>query len=515
MSSIINYNPDILTCLANLSNDEVFTPPEVANAVLEMIPSEFWSDPNVKVLDPAVKSGVFLREAAKRFIKGLEDKIPDLQKRIDHIMHNQLYGMAITELTGHMARRTVYCSKRANGPYSVSMFEGEEQGNILYYPCKHTWKGNRCSFCGASETLYNRGDEFESYAYEFIHLTDKQLKDYNMKFDLIISNPPYQLNDGGGVGTSALPVYNKFVEQAKKLTPKYLTMIIPSRWFTGGRGLDEFRDMFLHDHRLQIIHDYPNATDCFPGVEIKGGVCYFLWNHNYSGDCNIFTHINGVVSKALRPLLEKDMQTFIRYNKMVTILHKVRAKREETFDLLVSANDPFGFDIREQDSYKRIKPQFKLTQSVENSIKFYYNGWRKNGIGYISESIIRKGNELLNKKKLFIPKAWGTGSPESDWLNPIIPEGNSCCTETYLVIGPLNTDEELNNVYLYTQTKFFHAMVSIIKITQNTMKKAYSLVPIQDFSKPWTDEELYKKYGLTEDEINFIESMIKPMDLEG
>ena len=194
MSDYVNHNPDILTCLANLSNDEVFTPPELANHVLDLIPEDFWKDPNVKVLDPACKSGVFLRECAKRFLKGLESVIPDLQERIDHIFQKQLFGYAITELTSYMTRRSVYCSKFANGPYSVSHFE-REWGNINYKRMEHTWNGKSCSFCGAPKDGYNRGADFENYAYRFIHLTDKKIQELKaMKFDLIISNPPLSIN---------------------------------------------------------------------------------------------------------------------------------------------------------------------------------------------------------------------------------------------------------------------------------------------------------------------------------
>ncbi len=495
------YNPDVLSCLANLSNDEVFTPPEIVNQMLDLLPQELFQNPATKFLDPACKTGVFLREIAKRLLKGLEPAIPDLQPRIDHIFRHQLYGIAITELTSLLARRGVYCSKYPNSIYSVTQFN-DAQGNIRFKRILHHWQNGRCAFCGASQGQYDRDVALETHAYELIHTTRPE-EIFNVKFDVIIGNPPYQLSDGG-YGVSASPIYQTFVEQAKKLRPKYLSMIIPARWYSGGKGLDGFRSSMLNDKRIRIIHDYPEATDCFQGVQIKGGICYFLWDRDHEGDCAVTTHHNATVSETVeRPLLEDGCETFIRYNIAVKILKNIQQVREPSFAPLVSSQKPFGLRTYIHGNKETTKSSILL---FENS-----------GTSYLDRDEITKNMDWVDKYKVIIP-ASGSGSdffPHPILGIPFVGKPGTACTETYCVIGPLENQTKCNNVISYISTRFFRFLVMLRKPTQHAPAKVYTYVPMQDFSKPWTDEELYAKYGLTEEEIAFIESMIKPMELGG
>ena len=495
-----NYNPDVLNCLANLSNDEVFTPPELANKMLDLLPQELFQNPNTTFLDPFTKSGVFLREIVKRLDVGLADKIPDRQQRIDHILHHQVFGIAITELTSLLARRSVYCSKDASGKYSISKFP-TSSGNIIYKNIKHTWVNGKCKYCGASQAVYDRGSEAEQYAYMFIHTDNPKQFFPNMKFDVIVGNPPYQLSDGGAQA-SAMPIYNLFVEQSMKLKPRYLSMIIPARWYGGGRGLDDFRTTMIEDKHVRILHDFLNASDCFgTGVEIKGGVCYFVWDRENEGKCRIFTHVdNSVKEQPERYLKEKNSDVFIRYSEGVSVFKKVASFKEKTLEPLVSAQRPFGL----RTFAKGREKQFS------GSIILYQNG----GIGYISRDDIDQNQEMIDKYKIYISRAYNAGDtyPHQIIGKPILGKPGTCCTETYVTIGPFKSENETQNVITYIQTKFFRFMVFLTKVSQMASSKVYQFVPLQDFSHPWTDEMLYKKYGLTEEEIAFIESMIRPME---
>lgn len=524
-----NRNPDVLEFIANLSNDEIFTPPVLANQMLDTLAkvwsndnngANIWEDENVKFLDPCVKSGIFLRVVTERLTKGLEKKFPNLEKRVEHILSKQIFGIAITKLTSLLARRSVYCSKNADAKHSIAKSLNSKDGNIWYKRLEHTWHDTKCIFCGSSKNALDRNLDLENYAYEFIHTNniDKRIIDIfgkKMQFDVIIGNPPYQLSTEGS-GAQARPVYQEFVEQAKKLEPKYLSFVIPARWFSGGMGLDEFRARMLGDKRLSIIEDFPDSNDVFPGTQIKGGVCYFLWNKEHTGKVSVTTHDKGEKGRTvLRPLLEKGADVFIRYNEALPILKKVIGKEtghsitsnllsievpdSKKFMNLVSSIGVFGLDTMFRGKEKK----------STNDLKVYRNG----GIGYLPKSELKKGTDVVNNWKVFIPAA-GSGSdsfPHSILGKPFVGEPNSISSWTYMYIGPFATQKETENVISYICCRLFRFLVLLHKPSQHSTRSVYTFVPMQDFKESWTDEKLYKKYEINSQEIEFINRMVRPM----
>lgn len=495
------YNPDVLSCLANLSNDEVFTPPDIVNQMLDMLPQELFRNPDTTFLDPACKTGVFLREIAKRLIDGLEPQIPDLQERIDHVFKKQIFGIAITELTSLLSRRGVYCSKYPQSEFSVSQFDDAE-GNIRFRRIQHKWKNNKCVFCGASAGQYERGDELETHAYEWIH-TLKPKEIFNMKFDVIISNPPYQLNDGGN-GASAKPIYNLFVEQAKKLKPRFLAMIIPSRWFAGGKGLDDFRESMLTDKRVVKIVDYVNAKDCFAGISLGGGVCYFLWDRDNPRKCE-FTNIHdGKESTDQRHLSE--FPVFVRYNEAISVIRKVLSKNEQMVSKVVGSRNPFGLSS----SARGVKDKREITL------------YSSAGTGYVTEHEVLLGKQIIKKYKVMISKVTSehAGEPDKSGMFAVLStvrvlKPNEVCTDSYLIAYDADEHALAENFAKYMCTKFFRFLLLQAVSSINLSKDKFQFVPMQDFTKTWTDEMLYEKYDLTQDEIDFIESLMKKKEMDG
>lgn len=524
------HNPDILTCIANLSNDEVFTPPAFANQMLDTLAdawatqhrgANIWADSRVTFLDPCTKSGVFLREITSRLVEGLAEEIPDLQQRVDHILTRQVFGIGITQLTALLARRSLYCSKWANGKHSIASGFTSDDGNIWFERTDHTWRDGRCAFCGASQGTLDRGEALESHAYAFIHADDvrervAEMFGGPMQFDVIIGNPPYQLADGGQ-GASALPIYNKFVDQAKALQPRFLTMVIPARWYFGGRGLDAFRKSMLDDGRIRKLIDYPDSRQCFSAVDVAGGICYFLWDRDNQGACEVVGHdFAGNESRSVRPLLELGCDIFIRNSDHIAILRKIAQKEigearvvlppQLRFDQQVSGQKPFGL---------RTFFRGSAVKKRDDEIVVLQSGGR----AWIPRDDVTDNASLIDKWKVFTSKSSSEHAGQVDKngmrkvlsLSGVLPPG-SVVTETYILLGTFDTEVEARNCFSYVTTKFFRFLVAARASAQDLPRSAYSFVPLQDFSRPWTDRDLYSKYGLSEAEISLIESTIRPME---
>ena len=527
------YKPDVLSCLADLSNDEVMTPPDIANKMLDLLPQELFSNPDTKILDPCCKSGVFLREAAKRFIEGEKDQFNSLQECIDHVFQHQLYGIAITELTSLLSRRSVYCSKYPNSPYSITQFDKNDiQGNILYHRIEHEWEGSgdkkHCKRCGASASEYDRDLALENHAYELIHI-DNPKEILNMKFDVVIGNPPYQLGFGlkGGNSANAKSIYNLFIDQAIKLNPKYLCMIVQSRWMTKtAQGIPEsWVEGQLHSNKYSVIHDYENADECFPGTGFKGGCNYFLWERDYNGKCHYYYHSasDHVVSERYDYLDSKQAGIVIRDPKSYSIIEKIEDVEgkyyldpKKNFSGYVSAKHFYDNSELLTSNWT----DYKDKKDAKHSIKYYLNIDSKRTFRWVGEYQIPKNMDTKDLHKVFVPAAGGSGADSQVIGKAFYGEPGSICSQTFLVIGYDSklhhfTKEQCINILSYMQTKFFRYLVSIKKKTQNGPRGVYQFVPLQDFNEAWTDAKLYKKYGLTKDEIAIIDASITPFDLIG
>ena len=508
-------NPDVLTCIANLSNDEVFTPPEFAGRMLDTLAeawaadhggANLWADSSVRFLDPCTKSGVFLREITRRLTDGLADEIPNLEECVDHILTRQVFGIGITHLTSLLARRSVYCSKHADGEHSIARSFDSADGNIWFQRTQHTWVNGRCTYCGASKEALDRGEGLETHAYAFIHTDDvktrvAELFGGDMQFDVIIGNPPYQLSDGG-YGTSAAPIYQLFVEKALDLDPCYAVFVTPSRWMAGGKGLDKFRERMLSDKRLRHIVDYPKLYEGFPGVKIRGGISYFLWDREHDGPCTVQTVWDG---EPTGPPVARHLDAYdilVRRNEAVPILEKVRAKGEPTLDARVSSQKPFGLRtfFHGQPDTKRLKEPVKLFGSQK--------------ISWVERSAIPTNTSWIDKWKVLMTRVQGTSAAiETKFLSkPIVAEPGTACTESYIVAGLFDTEAEAKNYAIYLRTRFARFLVSLRKSTQDAPRHVYAFIPDLPLDQEWTDAKLYKRYGLTEEEIAFIESQVAEHD---
>lgn len=537
-------NPDVLSCIANLSNDEVFTPPEFANQMLDTLAegwaatnngANLWADSTVTFLDPFTKTGVFLREITTRLVAGLVDQIPDLNDRVDHVLTNQVFGISVTEITALVARRSLYCSKDANGKHSIARSFENKHGNIWFERTEHTWIGGtewaytadeggnlvkrftngKCKFCSAPQLLFDRDEALDSHAYAFIHADDIQARisdlfGAGMHFDVVIGNPPYQMTGGGG-GTNDSSIYHLFVQQAKLLEPRFLSMVIPSRWMAGGRGpgLSEFRNDFLGDTRVRALVDFENAKDAFPTVGIGGGICYFLWDRDNPGTCRSEYRRGGTVIGPFDRKLD-EFEVFVRDKRALDVLHKILAFDEDRFERLVSGDTPFGLATNYKDYRQGVEPG-------QGFVRLYANIGTRRVSGAMPRATIKKNPHLIDAWKLYLPVAGSGREREKTGVDvvigpPLLGEPGSACTQTYLVAGPLQSESEVQSMESYLRTRLARFLISLRKPAQHVFRGMYRWVPVQAWDRKWTDADLYEKYGLTEAERAYVESFIKPME---
>lgn len=522
---------DVLDTIANISNDEVFTPPKLANDMLDLLPKEIWSNPDATFLDPCCKTGVFLREIAKRLNRGLEEIIPDKDERIKHILSKQIYGIATTKLCFLMTKRTLYGTKFANGQYSFAegCFDGRDNpddGNIVFdETLDHDWnKDGKCRFCGISKKVLEERGSDEKYCYWFIHKKQNEIEEYFrrkfgiMRIDVMVGNPPYQVSDGGGTGDSAKPIYNLFADNCFSLKPCFVSIIMPSRFMKGGKGLDDFRQKMMRKTSIKKLVDFEECKQVFASNTVDGGICYFLYDEKYNGECE-FVHVckDGFVNESKRFLENGITDKIIRDSRQIEIISK--AKVGLRFSDLVSARNPYGFCadfFNNEDHYKIKKENFEF----ENSVKIYgvkgNKGGAKRTFCYIDKNDIIKNKENSLKFKIFFSKAYMTTSVE--FPEPILANPKEICTETFLEIGCFENKEERDNCYKYMRTSFFKSLLFFNRSSLNISTDSFALIPRQNFTKTsdidWSlsikeiDEQLFEKYKLTGGEISFIKKMI-------
>ncbi|OPZ48564.1 MAG: Eco57I restriction-modification methylase [Bacteroidetes bacterium ADurb.BinA104] len=452
------------------------------------VTSTVFKDPNTRILEINSKTGLYpLFMAYSVYVEKLReyrdshmlatDVPPETQNKIwDEVLRNHIFVICKTEMAKSITRRTLrgFRQSRVNARYFEDLINKITNQPVLFLS-KVTnginyWKNNT-------------------------------LKD-NMKFNAIVGNPPYQVMDGGGTGSSAVPVYNHFVSIAKRMAPYYVSMIMPSKWFSGGRGLDDFRDNMLSDSRTSLLVDYSDSRDCFPGVDIAGGVCYFLWDNQYSGPCKIVNISNNNSTSSVRKL--NEFPVFIRHDAAVNIIHKVLALKEKTMEDEVYSSKPFGFRSYEEGRKNEMPGDVRMMGSQ--------------GYSYVKREEVKTNANLIDKWKVIMSKASAehAGQTDKEGRKKVISrllvlEPNTICTESYLVLSAFDDRIQAENMAAYARSQFFRFLMSTILLTQNIAKDKFAFIPVQDWTKVWTDSELYRKYGLTTDEIAFIESQVKPM----
>jgi len=451
------------------------------------VTEKVFKDPNTRILEINSKTGLYpLYMAYSVFTEKLQKyrdthmlatdvPVPTQNEIWDDVLRNHIFVICKTEMAKSITKRTLrgFRDSKVNARYFEDLIN-----KITHQP----------------ELFLHKVSNGVNY-WKINGLED------NMKFNAIVGNPPYQVMDGGKTG--ALPVYHYFVDIAKSLKPTFISMIMPSRWFAGGRGLDDFREKMLKEHRISKLVDFPKSRDVFPTVDIAGGICYFLWDREYNGETSVVTSLGGKKSESLRNLGEFSI--FIRDNVGISVIRKVREKKEKTLENTVLSVSPFGLR-----SFVRGE-ELKFNGSIRVKSSF--------GFGYINRNDVTKNADLIDKYKVMC----GYLNPDRAGVNNSVDGNNvttkltilqpgEVVTETYIILGVFDDFASAQNYASYIRTRFVRFLVYQTLSSMHITQVSFQFVPTQDWGKIWTDEELYQKYGISPTEVEYIESLIKPME---
>lgn len=479
-------------------NGEVFTNEREVKAMCDLVNTEI-NNVESRFLEPTCGEGAFLTEILRRKLNTVNQKYGQVSQdciKYSIVAIASLYGVDILQDNVEICRQKLYniwhreypdADKQICDTVILILNKNIICGDILV---RKQSNEEQIKFI---KWIFNDDNLLKPCEYE---LSKMVCENSDFRFDVVIGNPPYQIMDGGGKA-SATPIYNLFVEQAKELSPKFITMIIPSKWFSGGKGLEKFRTSMLNDDRIRVLVDYTDSKDCFSGVDVAGGVCYFLWDRDNRGKCKVTNIVNDRESVSERYLNEHKV--FVRYSDSVSIINKVDMFKEPTMDNMVSARCPFGLPSN-------------TTPEENGDLRLRCN----KGFGKISSEKITKGEDVVDKWKVLTSHVSydHAGRPGKDGKRRVISvievvPPMTVCTDTYLVVGSFDNKEYAENLKTYLSTKFVRFLIAQVALAQQISRGVFAFVPVQDFSLAWTDEKLYAKYALTKEEINFIESTIK------
>ena len=481
-----------------ISDSEITTPEKVADDMISLLPDECFSDlqnSDSRLLDIASKMGEFAVSIVKR-CNEIGISVADIKCKVLSICTSSV-AYEFTRKVYEILGLDIECIAEQFNSYDMLNVKTVDENGSETDDVDYT------KICGILSQKKEMCSITLDDEYAVIEEADR------MKFNAVVGNPPYQESDGGAQA-SARPIYNQFVKLAQRINPLYVSMVIPARWYAGGRGLDEFRNEMLSESHIRELHDYPFTGDCFSNVNIRGGICYFLLDSIYDNrneKVKVVTHEGETQNAVYRDLKYENSDIFIRQYQAISILNKVRGSEAEFIDAWVSSLRPFGLR-----GYFSKDKEFRASSiGMNEPIKCYAKGKM---VGYVEKALIPKNHEQIDVWKVFMPRANNIGTElKDDNINPYVGEKGTICTESLLMLTSEGIYDEntAENLCCYLKTKFARFMHSLAKSSQDATSKTFRYVPAQDFTVRWSDRDLYTKYGLTQEEIDLIENSIKPM----